>query len=188
MDAQALAGWLAVLDKLSYYGLFGLEPRATHDDIRAAFHAFADSFHPDGHHGRPANERRAVEKIFKRGAEAFRVLSDPQLRAQYDQTLTLVGDHGKARAAVAHVRHASTGSLAAAAPARLIDSIRSPGARPFVLRAEELAKKGDFRQAKLQLTMALHMERGNARLDAFGRELEDGVKRQIEAEKNSWKK
>ncbi|MBL9109850.1 MAG: DnaJ domain-containing protein [Myxococcales bacterium] len=186
MDAQALSGWLAVLDKLSYYDLLGVPKSATHDDLRRAFHAFAETFHPDAHRARPPNEQGAVETIFKRGAEAFRVLSEPGLRAQYDQALTLVTDQGSARAAVA-TRTVTTNSIAPA-PARLLDTVRSPGARPFVLRAEELAKKGDFKQAKLQLTMALHMERGNVRLEAFAKELDENAKKQAADEKSSWKK
>ncbi len=187
LDGEAIAGWLAILDQLSYYALLGIEPRASHDQLRAAFHAFAEAFHPDSHHGRPPEERRAIDKIFKRGAEAFRVLSEPQLRAHYDQTLALVSDHGKARAAVAHTRTSSNTSIALA-PVRLIDSVKSPGARPFVLRAEELRKKGDFKQAKLQLTMALHMEHGNPQLAAFARELEEGARKQAEEAKTNWKK
>jgi DnaJ-class molecular chaperone len=187
MDAQSLAGWIAVLDKLSYYDLLGVAPRATHDDLRHAFHAFAESFHPDGHHARSPEERKAVDTIFKRGAEAFRVLSEPQLRAQYDQALSLVADRGSARAAVA-TRIVTGSASIAPAPIRLIDSIKSPGARPFVLRAEELARKNDFKQAKLQLMMALHMERGNSRLEAFSKELDEGAKKQAIDDKNTWKK
>ncbi len=187
MDAEALAGWLAVLDKLSYYDILGVGTRAAHDDLRRAFHVFASTFHPDAHHARSPEERRAVDTIFKRGAEAFRVLSEPHLRAQYDQALTLVTDQGSARAAVA-TRTVATSASIAPAPTRLIDSVRSPGARPFVLRAEELARKGDFKQAKLQLTMALHMERGNARLEAFANELDAGSKKQAVDEKKNWKK
>jgi DnaJ-class molecular chaperone len=167
--------------------VLGVEARATHDELRGAFHAFAEAFHPDSHHGRSREERRAIDKIFKRGAEAFRVLSDPQLRAHYDQTLALVSDHGKARAAVAHTRTPSNAGLSLA-PARLVDSVKSPGARPFVLRAEELKKKGDFKQAKIQLTLALHMERGNPRLVEFARSLDEGARKQAEQEKNNWKK
>jgi len=187
VDAEALAGWIAVLDKLSYYDLLRVGPRATHDELRRAFHAFAETFHPDAHHGRPDGEKRAIDTIFKRGAEAFRVLSEPHLRTQYDQALTLVSDQGSARAAVA-TRTVATSNSIAPAPIRLIDSVRSPGARPFVLRAEELARKGDFKQAKLQLTMALHMERGNARLEAFANELDAGAKKQAADEKKNWKK
>ena len=98
-----------------------------------------------------------------------------------------MSDHGQARAAVAHTRTPSRPGFSAAS-GRLVDSVKSPGARPFVMRAEELQKKGDFKQAKIQLTLALHMERGNARLVEFARSLDEGARKQAEQEKNSWKK
>ena len=60
MDGQALRQWLAVLDSLSYYQLFRVEPKVGHDDLRVAFHDFADSFHPDSHHWRHPNEQAAI--------------------------------------------------------------------------------------------------------------------------------
>ena len=45
-------------------------------------------------------------------------------------------------------------------------------ARQFARRAEELAKAGDFKQAKLQLTMARHYEPNNEALERFVKELE----------------
>jgi hypothetical protein len=50
--------------------------------------------------------------------------------------------------------------------------VRSPSARPFARRAEELLAKGDLRQAKLQLVMANHMDPGNATLEGAMRDLE----------------
>ena len=45
------------------------------------------TFHPDVHHWRHPNEQAAIGYIFKRGTEAYRVLSDPQLRVRYDEAL-----------------------------------------------------------------------------------------------------
>ncbi len=50
-DEQILA-WLDALDELTYYDLFGIAPEATADEIRAAFHVFCDTFHPDRHAAR----------------------------------------------------------------------------------------------------------------------------------------
>jgi hypothetical protein len=48
-------------------------------------------------------------------------------------------------------------------------------ARPFARRAEELAKQGDFKQAKLQLTMARHYEPKNAALEGFLASLDEKI-------------
>jgi hypothetical protein len=191
MDADALRQWLATLDSISYYQLFNLTPEATYDDLRNGFHAFAESFHPDGHQWRHPNEQAAISYIFKRGTEAYRVLSDPQLRPRYDQALA----NGILRPESLIVDAEGPRSLSSTARApgigigtRLSDKVRNPGARPFVLRVEELAKKGDPQQAKLQLVMAMHMDRGNPALEAYGKELDELIKAKADEAKKNWKK
>jgi hypothetical protein len=69
--------------------------------------------------------------------------------------------------------------------------VRTPGARPFVLRVEELAKKGDPQQAKLQLVMAMHMDPKNPALEAYAKELDEAIKAKkstAEEANKSWKK
>jgi curved DNA-binding protein CbpA len=187
MDADAIRQWLAALDSISYYELFQVEREAPSDAIRDAFHRFAESFHPDGHNWRHPTEQAAIGYIFKRGTEAYRVLCDPQLRVRYDEALangilrpeSLVVEPDAFRAKAAP--NAATGGP-------LVDKVRNPGARPFVLRASELAKKGDPQQAKLQLVMAMHMDAKNPALEAYARELDEAVKVKAEEAKKSWKK
>lgn len=52
MDSDAIRQWLAALDSISYYDLFRVAPSASPDALRDGFHAFAESFHPDGHQWR----------------------------------------------------------------------------------------------------------------------------------------
>jgi DnaJ-class molecular chaperone len=160
---DSLTGWLEVLDRVTYYEIFGLEPTASPDDIRDAFHRFSDAFHPDRHVARTGEERDQLSTIFKRGTEAYSVLSDDLLRSRYDAQLGAIGPEpprrlsgGLSRAPAAH----SVG------PPKLEDAVRSPSARPFARRAEELIRAGDLRQAKLQLVMANHMDPGNEALEA----------------------
>jgi DnaJ domain len=191
MDGDAIRQWLAALDSISYYELFRVEPKATADDVRNAFHAFAESFHPDAHQWRHPTEQAAIGYIFRRGTEAYRVLSDPQLRFRYDEAVAngilrpenlIVETDGPRAASMAPPNAA--GGLGN----RPTDKVRTPGARPFVLRAEELAKKGDPQQAKLQLVMAMHMDRGNPALETFAKELDEAIKAKAEEAKKSWKK
>lgn len=184
MDTHALRQWLAALDSISYYDLFRTHPKATHDELRAAFHAFAETWHPDAHRWRHPNEQAAIGRIYRRGTEAWRVLSDPALRARYDEAVA----NGILRPENLIVEMDSPRSLAPASGGRLIDKVRSPGARPFVLRAEELLKNGDPKQAKIQLVMAMHMDKGNAALEAFGKQLDDAIAAKADADKKSWKK
>ena len=180
MDVESLQQWLGVLDNLSYYDLFRVPQKAGADELRYAFYAFADTFHPDGHSWRGEWEREVIGRIFRRGTEAYRVLSDPELRARYDHALA----QGVEGAEQIVIESASEQKKNVMTSGRLIDKIKSPAARPFVLRAEELMRKGDPKQAKIQLTMALHLEVKNPALEEFKNQIEAAVK---EKDKN-WRK
>lgn len=185
MDGMALREWLSALDSLSYYDIFRVAPTATPDDLRGAFHDFAETFHPDGHRWRHPTEQEAIGRIYRRGMEAYRVLSEPGLRARYDEALA----NNILRPESLVVERESSRSLAPPnAPGRLIDKVRAPGARPFVLRAEELLKKGDPKQAKIQLVMALHMDKGNPALDAFAKQLDEAIAAKAADDKKNWQK
>jgi len=168
-------GWFQALDELTYYDLFRVAPDASADDVRAAFHLFCDTFHPDRHITRSDDEREAIGIVFRRGTEAYNVLSDPGLRAQYDEQIRARAAGSATSPAAMSVRLAP-GSRAptagSTAPRPLEDTVRSHSARPFARRAEELVAKGDLRQAKLQLVMANHMDPENEALEAALRDVE----------------
>ena len=171
-DPRGLAAWFAVLDQLSYYEIFEIDPASTPDEIRSAFHRFSGLFHPDRHIGRPEVEREHAGAIFRRGTEAYMVLSDPGLRSRYDAQLAAPATSRAQRLSgnLSRPPPASTG------PPRLEDAVRSPSARPFARRAEELMRAGDFRQAKLQLVMANHLDPDNEALADALREAEATLK------------
>lgn len=79
--------WLQILDDSSYYELLGILEIADETAIQSAFHDFSTAFHPDRHRGESDALRRAVTRIYQRGAEAYGVLRDPRTRAQYDLAL-----------------------------------------------------------------------------------------------------
>jgi curved DNA-binding protein CbpA len=164
-DGDRLLGWLEALDGLSYYDLFGLQPESTPDEIHDAFHVFCETFHPDGHMGRSEEERGALGTIFKRGTEAYVVLGDPGMRAQYDAQLAVRSSPNPPRVTFSPLSRPPA-SRAPGAAAPLDEAVRVPSARQFARRAEELLRKGDLKQAKLQLVMASHLDPGNEVLEA----------------------
>jgi DnaJ-class molecular chaperone len=173
--AESVFAWLEVLDELTYYELFGLPQGATPDDVREAFHVFCDVFHPDRHLGRPAEERDAVSSIFKRGTEGYLVLSDIGFRDRYDAQISAAQSSVRGGAGpssrMPDARGAGRG-MSTRPPARLEDAVRTPSARPFARRAEELMQQGELRQAKLQLVMANHKDPANDALESALRDLE----------------
>ena len=139
------------LDQLDYYTLLGARPDASADAVREAFHAFALKFHPDNHGGWPEKLARATE-IFRRGTEAYRVLSDARTRAAYDEVLAKGQLRLRAEESAPRKRTASQrGGV-------------GPRAAPFLSKARNAMSTGDLRQAELNLKIALQHEPDNATL------------------------
>ena len=71
-----------------YYADLGVARDASPEDIKSSFRRLAREHHPDANPGDPAAESR-----FRRIAEAYEVLSDPDRRRSYDRGETLdLGD------------------------------------------------------------------------------------------------
>ena len=66
--------------KRDYYEVLGISKSASADDIKRAYRRMAMKYHPD----KNPNNKEAETK-FKKCAEAYEVLSDPEKRQRYDQ-------------------------------------------------------------------------------------------------------
>lgn len=146
------------LDQLDYYTLLRVEDDVSADGVRKAFHTFALRYHPDRFADATDEKRERAAQIFRRGAEGYRVLMNPDMRRRYDKGLS----GGKLRLTAEEERQeeirrsTTSGKLA----------VRSPRARPFATKALQAFKNGDYKTAKLNLKMALQHEPDNAVLTA----------------------
>lgn len=66
--------------KEDYYEILGLGKNATAAEIKKAYRKKAIEFHPDKNPG-----DTKAEEMFKKAAEAYEILSDPNKKAKYDQ-------------------------------------------------------------------------------------------------------
>ncbi|NXF95593.1 DNJB8 protein, partial [Eubucco bourcierii] len=66
-----------------FYEVLGLHKSASQDDIKKSYHQLALKWHPDKN---PSNEVK-VEKKLKEIAAAYKILSDPQKRLDYDRSV-----------------------------------------------------------------------------------------------------
>lgn len=64
-----------------YYQTLGVERGASPEEIKRAFRRLAKEHHPDAHQG----DKKEAERKFRKVAEAYEILSDPDKRAQYDR-------------------------------------------------------------------------------------------------------
>jgi curved DNA-binding protein CbpA len=153
------------LEQLDYYALLQVARDASVDEVRRAFHRFAAKYHPDrftGAGAEPAQIERAAQ-IYRRGAEAYKVLIDAERRKRYDAGLS----QGRVRFDT---------QAAPPEPAPVLGQwpikVKSPLARPFALKAEQLYKAGDFGNARINLKLALQKERENAQIELLLADIE----------------
>jgi curved DNA-binding protein CbpA len=132
------------LDELDYYALLGVSADASVSDIKAGFRAFALRYHPDRHAG---DEEAA--RIYRRGTEAYRVLTQPQQRRCYDEQ----HKQGKLR-----MEPQVAGSVR---PRSGVPDAVHARARPFLARADQALAAGDLKQAKLNYQVALQHDPGS---------------------------
>jgi len=142
----------AALEAIDYYTLLGVARRHDREELRDAYYRFADSMHPDNFREAAAELRDQVHCVFKRAAEAYRVLGDPVLREQYDEGL----EQGAVRL---RAIDAGVGARASRLPE---PSFRSLIARQLWRQAKEAEDRGDLKGAKLQLVLVLGHEPDNA--------------------------
>lgn len=146
------------LDQLSYYNLLKVPQDATADAVKQAFHKFAMKYHPDRFAGSPEKKRARASEVYRRGAEAYRILCDPVRRKAYDKGLV----EGLLRFDP-HLKREEP----AAAPGKGKLKVKAPMARPFAQKAERFYKTADWGKAKLNLKMALSHDKENEQLQAW---------------------
>lgn len=168
------------LDKLDYYTLLGITDDVTTDAIKAAFRSFARRYHPDRFVDATDEKRDQATRIFRRGSEAFQVLTDESQRRAYDRLLAqgklrLTEDtRASAEVEVRAMNKPKPRPAAEAAPAETAatNPIRNEKARAFFQHAVEAAKAQDWATAWKALRAANHHEPGNAFLETRFRQVD----------------
>jgi DnaJ-class molecular chaperone len=163
-DIERVYEWASVLEQSSYYELLGVLEIADDAALKTAFHEFALAFHPDAHLDYDVETAHVSRSVFQRGAEAYRVLSHPELRPRYDLALAT----GQLRLGGSEVpRVANVGG-----GAKSLDELcQTASAKRYASRADQLISEGDLTGAKRELQLALREDGTNPelaeRLDAL---------------------
>jgi curved DNA-binding protein CbpA len=163
----ALENRLSQIEEQSYYEILRLPSGAPLADVKAAFHEFALDVHPDRYVDAPARDASVASEIFKRGVEAYKVLSNPKTRAAYDEGL-LAGRlryvEGRAKSAPPTSRVLTLEEIA-----------MRPKAKQHALKADRFWSAGRLEDARICLVNAIQEDYDNddlkERLNALYREI-----------------
>jgi curved DNA-binding protein CbpA len=131
-----------------YHVFLGVDPDLRGDALRTAFHRRAAQFHPDQYYSLPdAALREKIYAVYKRITEAYRVLSDPETRRRWEQQ--------RARGAL---RLESTGRFRSWRPE---EGLSEP-ARKYYILAADAERRGDVKNARFNLQLAIQFDPDNS--------------------------
>ena len=149
-EILGIAGMLANLD---YYQVLKVDRKAHLADVKKAFFRESQALHPDKFFASTDTEMKdAVMYVYKRVAEAYAVLRDPELRVKYDQQIA-GADAGKR---LERREPASGANVPAADP-----KAKNSQAQKYLQLGLMAMRKGDFSGAEMNLQFALKFEPGN---------------------------
>jgi curved DNA-binding protein CbpA len=154
--AEALLARLATVEEKSYYEILRVPSSSSAADVKEAFHEFALACHPDQYVEDAPAVARAASEIFKRGVEAYKVLSRPAWRARYDEGLT----KGKLRFVLREVKETPLPP----SMRTLEDIAKSDRAKEHALKADRLISAGKLEEARISLVTALQHDHENEEL------------------------
>ena len=133
------------LDRLDHYQVLDLTPYASPAQVKDAYYGRSLEFHPDRFAQLEDRDlREKIYQIYKRVSEAFRELSDPTRRSEYDH------DMGRAR----RMRSDDV-------PGRKLSLSVAVAAKRYVTEALKAERDGDLAAAKSYLMLAHEVAPGN---------------------------
>lgn len=152
----ALRARLAIIEEQSYYEILRVPSSASPTDVKAAFHEFALACHPDQFVDEAPEVLGAAGEVFKRGVEAYKVLTKADWRAKYDEGLL----KGKLRFVPGEADKPPPPP-----PTRTLEEIATtPRAKQFALKADRLISVGKLEEARVALVTAMQDDYDNDEL------------------------
>jgi curved DNA-binding protein CbpA len=153
---EQFLAWLSKVDRKSYYDLLRVKKDVTAEALKQAFHDFALACHPDRFVDEPEELARTAAEAFKRGAEAYRVLSRRELRERYDKALA----RGKLR-----LDDKSVDTVPPPPQGKTLEMVATTRAgKEHCIKADRFLSVGKLEEARLALTNAVQAEPHNTEL------------------------
>jgi curved DNA-binding protein CbpA len=134
------------LDDADYYAILSIPRDADGDAIRKAYYLRARQLHPDKVRNLPEPARSQAVAIFKRVAEGYRTLTDPEQKRAYDEALR----KGKKRLLVS--------DRLTLKPKTEYDFLSTEAGKKYYIAAKKALESGNVANAKLNIRLAIQYE------------------------------
>jgi curved DNA-binding protein CbpA len=152
----SLRARLVIIEEQSYYEILRVPSSSSPPEVKAAFHEFALACHPDQYVDEAPDVCLAAGEVFKRGVEAYKVLTNPEWRAKYDEGLL----KGKLRFVPGEAEKPPPPP-----PTRTLEEIaKTPRAKQFAVKADRLISVGKLEEARVALVTAMQDDYDNEEL------------------------
>lgn len=149
--------WVQTVHRKNYYEILRVKLDAKDSEIKAAFHVFALRFHPDRLVDDGPEVAGFASEIFKRGVEAYNILTKSDLRQRYDEGLR----KGRIR-----LDPSSKKSVPPPPKIRTLEMIaKTPNGKKHAAKADRLIAIGKLEDARIALTSAFQCEPMNDELE-----------------------
>ncbi|MFU8805272.1 MAG: DnaJ domain-containing protein, partial [Bradymonadaceae bacterium] len=162
------------LGDMSHYAFFGIPPEASRKEIRNAYYGLSKRYHPDLYFRRLLGDYGPmIEKVFQRATKAYKILSNPKKRTEYDASLS--------RGRTSHDTPIGASTLASQRSESreeiVSDRKREMAYTMLVQRGDDRLDQGDFTGAIDQFRKALSVKRDAALAIRVARTLFDDGER-----------
>lgn len=155
------------IDDMDYYEILGVRQKAFTQEIKKAYFKKSREFHPDKYFNEDPRLVAVISKIFKRIAEAYKVLSDQDKRALYTKSI-----NGPNRKKMLRFNP----KLIEAEQKSKEDEGQTPMGKKYYQMAKTAMNNKDYKSAKINLQLAAKMEPNNATFKSRLEEVEDLLK------------
>jgi curved DNA-binding protein CbpA len=150
-EVTALA---AVLDEMDYYQILKLKPTAFSAEIKTAYFNQSRVYHPDKYYNEPPEVVEKINRIFKRLAEAYGILSDNDKRVAYSRAISGPDRKKYLRYDPKTIGQAKSGG-------QKEDEGQTAMGKNYYRLAKSGIQNKDYNSAKINLQLAAKMEPNN---------------------------
>jgi DnaJ-class molecular chaperone len=162
---QEVTALAKALEEMDYYQILMIGQKAFTQEIKKAYFDQSRKFHPDKYYNEEPELVENITRIFKRINEAYKALSDQEIRVAYTK-----GINGPNRQKLLRYDPRKAQQEKSGGPE---DEGKTPMGKKYYQLAKTSLQNKDYKSARINLQLAAKMEPGNQTFKKRLAEVED---------------